>query len=729
MAGNRSYDYDLAILGDFRYPGGTSVSLAEELKAQTSGGYTTALVPMRTPQLKRARRFHPQLISCIQAGMGEVVAADSPVRVKLLVIRHPALFTDDPEPRPRIRADRVVMVANQPPVDRTQPGSNFYYDVAAVDGRLHELFGEGVLWTPIGPEVRQGLNEAGVELNLAAADWHNVLDADEWRADRSSFVSDRPVLGRHARPHWKKWPASAEQVLAAYPDDEAVEVKILGGGEVAAEIIGRVPANWTLYPFNSLPPRRFLREIDFEVYYHHPGWIEAFGRTVVEGLASAAPTIVPPHFERLFEDACVYAEPEQVLETVWRHYQDPALYRDRAERGHQFVRDNFSHEVHRARIAALAGEPSNGSRRTPAVSRRLTAPTRVIFFAANGSGLGHVTRALAIARRLPEEIEPVFVTLSGAMRVIREAGYLSEYIPQGAGPRWQRFLEQRLTEILAAYEATALVFDSAPFTGLTAAKLRSGLPFVWIRRAMWQPGRGGANLAREGHFDLVIEPGELASESDRGLTAARRDQAVCVPPIVLLDESELLERDRARSDLGLDGVKLAVLVQLGPAGAEEGELEAGTVVERLLAEPELELVVADSPLARRRTDLPDQVNRLGTYPVSRYLRAFDFAISAAGYNSFHELVGFGLPTIFVPRQRPLDDQHARSRFADQAGAGLGLEPVSAEGLEGGLVRMRDAEARRSMARRGRNLFPGNGAAEAAAAVARLVGARRVEVPG
>jgi hypothetical protein len=728
MAENRFYDYDLAILGDFRYPGGTSVSLAEELKAQTAGGYTTALVPMRTPQLKRKRRFHPQLIGCIQAGMGRLVDPDASLRVKLLVIRHPALLNEDPVPRPRVAADRVVMVANQPPVDRTQPGSNFYYDVAAVDGRLHEQFGEGVLWAPIGPEVRQGLTEAGVELNLANADWHNVLDPDEWRADRSSFVSDRPVLGRHARPHWKKWPASAEQVLAAYPDDEAVEVKILGGGEVAAEIIGRIPANWTLYPFNSLPPRRFLREIDFEVYYHHPGWIEAFGRTVVEGLASAAPTIVPPHFERLFADACVYAEPDQVLETVWRHYEDPALYRDRAERGHQFVRDNFSHDVHRARIAALAGDPSNGSRRAPAVSRRLPTPRRAIFFAANGNGLGHLTRAMAIARRLPDAVEPVFVTVSSGMRLIREAGYLCEYVPQGGGPGWQSFLEERLAAIVGAYEATALVFDSAPFAGLTEARLRTGVPFAWIRRAMWQPGRGEANLAREAHFDLVIEPGEVAGEYDRGLTVAGRQSALRVAPILMLDQSEALERDRARRELGLDSGKRTALVQLGPGGGEpEGIAE--TIVERLLQEPDLEVVVAESPLSRRPPRPGERAKRLEAYPLSRYLRAFDFAISAAGYNSFHELIAFGVPAIFLPLERPLDDQHARARFAQDTGVSIDLERFDAGALERSLATMGDDDARRSMQRRARELFPGNGAAQAAAAVAELAGARRLEATG
>jgi UDP-N-acetylglucosamine:LPS N-acetylglucosamine transferase len=714
-----SYDYDLAILGDFRYPGGTSVSLAEELKAQTAAGYTTALVPMRTPQLKRKRRFHAQLINCIQSGMGELVAPDQALRVKLLVIRHPGLLTEDPDPRPRVEADQVLMVANQTPGDLLEPDGILYYDPARVDRRLHELFGDQVLWTPIGPEVREGLNATGAALNLSPTDWHNVLDPDEWWADRSSYVAERPVIGRHSRPHWKKWPASAEQILAAYPDDEAIQVKILGGGEVAADILGRVPSNWTLYPFNSVPPRDFLREIDFQVYYHHPQLIEAFGRTIVEALASATPTIVSPHFEKLFGDACVYAEPEDVAESVWRLYDDPAGYRERAEQGHLFVRENFGHEVHRRRIAEFVGKPAEGSPRRAAIPRR-RAQDRAILFAANGSGMGHLTRTMAVARRLPEAVQPIFVTLSSGMNLIRDAGYLCEYIPQGGGERWQAFLEQRLVEIIASYGPKALVFDSAPFTGLTEAKLTTGLPFVWIRRAMWQKDRGGSNLARAGHFDLVIEPGEFAADFDQGLTTAHREGVVCVPPILLLDEPELIQRDEARAELGLEDSNLTVLVQLGSGNIDELAFLLRTTVERLLRIPNLEVVVGDSPISRGRVELPSEVRRLTTYPINRYLKGFDFAISAAGYNSVHELVGFGMPTVFIPMRAPLDDQHGRARYVEAVGAGLSLDPISEAGLDRCLETILAEDRRRDMSERCQELFPGNGAPQAASAVADLV---------
>ena len=49
---------------------------------------------------------------------------------------------------------------------------------------------------------------------------------------------------------------------------------------------------------------------------------------------------------------------------------------------------------------------------------KAAAPGIRIALTTNGIGLGHVSRALAIARRCPPALEPVFVTLSQGARLI-----------------------------------------------------------------------------------------------------------------------------------------------------------------------------------------------------------------------------------------------------------------------------------------------------------------------
>ena len=532
-------------------------------------------------------------------------------------------------------------------------------------------------------------------------------------------MGDRPVIGRHSRPHWKKWPPTPEEIRAAYPTDPRFEVKILGGGEVATNLLGGTPENWTLYDFNSIDPRRFLSELDFAVYFHHPELVEAFGRTIAEALASGVPTIVEPSFKELFEDACVYAYPDQVQELVRRLYNDPIAYKEQSEQGHELVRQRFGHEVHRRRIADLIGQPTKATPVAPGRRQRT-----VIMFTANGEGMGHLTRSMAIAGRLPDEVRPIFVTLSTGMKVVRDAGYFCEYVPQPAGTdggEWNNFLERRLVEIIRRYGAEAVVFDGIwPFWGMTRAKAATGVRLAWIRRGMWKQNTSLRHLDRAGEFDLIVEPGEFAHPYDKGPTVAEREQAVCVPPVLLLDETDLLPAGEAKAELGFDPGRRAALIQLGSGNMNDVSGMAEMTAERLLRERDLDVAYADWVISRQSAELPEGVKRISTYPLGRYLRAFDFTISAAGYNSYHELIGFAVPSVFVPAEKQVDDQPARTRYAEAVGAGVNLEPFSPEGLDRALERILVAEERKVISDQCRALFPGNGAQQAADAIREML---------
>ena len=69
---------------------------------------------------------------------------------------------------------------------------------------------------------------------------------------------------------------------------------------------------------------------------------------------------------------------------------------------------------------------------------------RVLFTTSNGTGLGHLTRSMAIARRLPEKVEPLFLTLSAAAPVVEGMGFPVEYVASYGNPgsgndyRWSR---------------------------------------------------------------------------------------------------------------------------------------------------------------------------------------------------------------------------------------------------------------------------------------------------
>jgi hypothetical protein len=365
--------FDVINLTDCRLPGGTSASVGEEIRAQSSAGFRTGLLHVPSRLTEPGHPFSEHLASCIDEGLAELIVGHrSDLEAKLLVIRHPSVFAEIPDDLPRVSADRQLMVANQTPTDRS--GRHRFYEPTTVAANLERAFGEEVLWAPIGPEVRDSLAGRTGGLPLADEDWVNVIDVPSWAADRSRPAGHQPIIGRHGRDSWQKWPDNSRDLLAAYPASARVDVRILGGSETAERIIGGRPDNWEVLPFGSVPPRRFLAEIDFFVYFPHPDWVEAFGRTILEALASGAVAVLPDRFARLFGDACTYRDPAEVVATVSHLYDDWDAYVARSAVAMEVAAERFSYATHVRRLRALLGEPT--SKRETEIERRESVPAR-----------------------------------------------------------------------------------------------------------------------------------------------------------------------------------------------------------------------------------------------------------------------------------------------------------------------------------------------------------------
>jgi len=92
------------------------------------------------------------------------------------------------------------------------------------------------------------------------------------------------------------------------------------------------------------------------VYYHHPDWIEAFGRAIVEAMASSLPVILPPHFEPLFRDSVIYSPPEGVLGHLERLKQADT-YRTYSQKARRFAEQHFGHNALVTRLKKLGLQP------------------------------------------------------------------------------------------------------------------------------------------------------------------------------------------------------------------------------------------------------------------------------------------------------------------------------------------------------------------------------------
>ena len=225
------------------------------------------------------------------------------------------------------------------------------------------------------------------------------------------------------------------------------------------------------------------------------------------------------------------------------------------------------------------------------------------------------------------------------------------------------------------------IFDGAfPYRGmLKAIQERSSLKKIWMRRGMFKKG---AKIPVDSiqHFDTIIRPGDAIDHSEEELDHGL--EILHSSPIILLDEEELLSREKARYRLGIPLDCRAVYVQLGAGQINDISSEIRMTVDALLEHENLHVILGESMIGSRiEIDLPN-VHIIRDYPNSQYFKGFDAVVQAGGYNSFHETRAFGLPALFYPNMETgMDDQLARCKIAEEEGWGIVVPNRSRDSIE------------------------------------------------
>ncbi|OSM42177.1 glycosyltransferase [Nesterenkonia sp. PF2B19] len=460
--------YDVVQISDFRLPGGTTSSIAEEVRAQSEAGLSTALMHAAGSVTGYPIPWSTHIRRILDLPGVHVATPRDRLHATVLVIRHPTVIWSTPSTFDHVTADHVVIVVNHAAIDGA---GTRHYDVEATDRRVRSLFGLDPIWAPIGPVVRGTVLQQTTEVPLRDEDWVNIFQMPEGAAERETFIGKKPVIGRHSRPQPGKWPDTKEDILAAYPNSPGYDVQILGGAKIARRKIGWIPDRWTVIPFGGEEPFDFLRRIDFWVYMHHPDLREAFGRAAMEALAAGCVAILPPYMKALFGDAALYAEPHEVLALVDEHWSSPEAFLAQSRRAQEFAR-SFSPQMHLRRLQELGvAVPETGATRQdePAVAGTDAQagasagpqPTFVLNLDPQDLGL-----ARELTRGLSATGSPVVMGLvaDGAEKdplgpdEIRLPGPPAFHLVEetGAGT-WRRYITQRLRRLLADVGARRVV--------------------------------------------------------------------------------------------------------------------------------------------------------------------------------------------------------------------------------------------------------------------------------
>lgn len=337
--------YDIALITDLRFPGGTGSSNATEIDVQHEAGLRTALFHAPSPQIPSKRvYFSAKITACLNNGKADLRPNFAKTYAPLTIIRHPTVANTRRFLPTNLKTDRVIVVINHPAL---RGNGVVDYELTDVVANVKATLGHV-------PELRA--NSPLVEAHCRGPRSQDVVLGDLWPnvfripARRTRHPSQPFVIGRHSRDNLEKWPHTAETIRQAYPNADGISIKILGGASVPARILGSLPPNWEVLEFDPFGQEAFLQSIDVYVYFHHRDWVEAFGRAPCEAILAGVPTILPRSFEPLFKSAALYCEPDEVLSLVKKLQDDPEFYARRGEEGRAELISKFGADRHIERL-------------------------------------------------------------------------------------------------------------------------------------------------------------------------------------------------------------------------------------------------------------------------------------------------------------------------------------------------------------------------------------------
>lgn len=298
----------------------------------------------------------------------------------------------------------------------------------------------------------------------------------------------------------------------------------------------------------------------------------------------------------------------------------------------------------------------------------------VLFVVTFGAGLGHLVREIAIAdelRKKDDSIEIIFYTTSPATQLLYERGFYYYYCPSYLSvpkkmnvPDWNDMFENQLVWILEYHKPRMIVYDGAyPQVGLIKKVVKQkDCQFIWVKREGDRKDIVSSS-SFEKFFRHIIVPGEIGIKN-RPCT----EMCTVVNPIIYETEGKVditkifPEYEKSKHRLWY--------IQLGAGIINDIDEITKALIEQLLEQPNNYIIHAVSPVGKEKRYVYNykRVKSIKEFPNSMYFPFLDYAISAAGYNSFYELLFYKVPSLYIPNMfTQKDDQEARASRAVQLG--------------------------------------------------------------
>ncbi|MCD9189190.1 MAG: hypothetical protein LUM44_22430 [Pyrinomonadaceae bacterium] len=357
---------------------------------------------------------------------------------------------------------------------------------------------------------------------------------------------------------------------------------------------------------------------------------------------------------------------------------------------------------------------------------------RVVCYAVNGSGIGHLKRLTAIARHLRRianeksaPLEIFFLTSSEASHLLFAENFAAFKVPSRealakSGIETKVFAEiarQWTAQTLKILQPDLLLVDTFPagyydellenlsFCRASAVIHRS-LKFDNLDRTTFYK-----NLAR---YESIIVP-ESEASFDAKIPSEIASKTEYFGAVLCREKGELLDRKTVRRRLNVKENEFLIYLSMGGGGDLQAETDISRFYKLVSRISNVRIVIGAGALYGGSRIYAPNVVWLSDENAFEMMPGFDAAISAAGYNSFHELLFTGVPTVFFPQRKWADDQLRRARRAAQKGAAFLFEEPSLTNEIKDLIETlcTNADARLKLSQKAREFVSRNHASEIA----------------
>jgi O-antigen biosynthesis protein len=347
--------YDILVYNDWRRGKGPQYDAIDEIHDMLDRGLRVAIAHAETPE-PPSRRREPKAMTVqelINRAAVDFVHVEQDIEVDLVLVRDPATLQFLPGVESALRAGQVVILYDH--VGQTgEYGA--YYRFADCAHHAERLFSRRPRWVARSSQSRDFLSAHLDLADIGDIDLPVPLRLDRFRNSRRRPSSPRPVIGRHLTDHWSQWPATAVDLLGAYPDDDRFDVRIMGGTSTPRRVLQAplIPPNWVSFGPDQLPTHAFLAQLDFFVYFHHPQLDTSVLREPLEAMASGCVVVLQQDLEGEYGDSAVYCQPSEVPELVLELHNEPVRYAQQQHRGFAYVQNTQRSNVFVDRLKSLS---------------------------------------------------------------------------------------------------------------------------------------------------------------------------------------------------------------------------------------------------------------------------------------------------------------------------------------------------------------------------------------